>query len=260
MDESRATGEHVRRQLMQQDIRDLVAQKCTGAQRELGRNAGSGERVQHRTHRQRYKIGGRPIRGDRLVDQQAPADVESGYKSFLAYYRANYSRHLPADRAARILVISCGPGYLVNMLAQAGYTNVHGIDSDAGKVAHAKRHGLPCEVADAFEFLGRSAESWDTIIPEQELNHLTLDEMIDFLALCRRNLKPGGLIIVYGLNGANPLVGSENLAHNSGGRYDIMNTTTGLPDKMKALGEQLALDHRKMASWYELDIQTEKTA
>lgn len=145
---------------------------------------------------------------------QAPADVESGYKSFLAYYRANYSRHLPADRAARILVISCGPGYLVNMLAQAGYTNVQGIDSDPGKVAHAKRHGLPCEVADAFEFLERSAESWDTIIPEQELNHLTIAETIDFLKLCHRALRPGGGIVVYAMNGANPLVGSENLAHN----------------------------------------------
>jgi hypothetical protein len=39
-----------------------------------------------------------------------------------------------------------------------------------------------------------------------------------------------------------------------------MNTTTALPDKMKALGEQLALDHRKMANWYEVDIQTDNDA
>ncbi len=54
-----------------------------------------------------------------------------------------------------------------------------------------------------------------------------------------------------------PEVVAENLSHNSGGRYDVMNTTTALPDKMKALGEQLALDHRKMAAWYEVDIQTD---
>jgi hypothetical protein len=36
-----------------------------------------------------------------------------------------------------------------------------------------------------------------------------------------------------------------------------MNTTTALPEKMKALGEQLALDHRNMRMWYELDIQTD---
>ncbi|HEY8537980.1 MAG TPA: hypothetical protein VIL28_03875, partial [Steroidobacteraceae bacterium] len=43
---------------------------------------------------------------------QAPKDVEGGFKSFTAYYRANYLPHLPQDREARILVISCGPGYL----------------------------------------------------------------------------------------------------------------------------------------------------
>ena len=44
----------------------------------------------------------------------------------------------------------------------------------------------------------------------------------EFLGLCRLNLKPGGLMVVYGLNGANPLVGSENLAHN----IDHFNTFT----------------------------------
>lgn len=56
-----------------------------------------------------------------------------------------------------------------------------------------------------------------------------------------------------------PDVVVENLTHNTGGRYDVMNTTTALPDKMKALGEQLALDHRNMSAWYELDFQTDAT-
>ena len=54
-----------------------------------------------------------------------------------------------------------------------------------------------------------------------------------------------------------PEIVSENLAQNSGGRYDVMNTTTALPEKMKALGEQLALDHRNMSNWYEVEIQTD---
>lgn len=152
---------------------------------------------------------------------QAPPDVESGYQSFLAYYRANYVPHLPADRAARILVISCGPGYLVNMLAKVGYTNVLGIDSDAAKVEHARRKGLPCEVAEAFPFLEETTQGYDAIIPEQELNHLTLAETIEFLRLCRKALRPGGRIVVYAMNGANPLVGSENTAHNIDHFYNV---------------------------------------
>jgi 2-polyprenyl-3-methyl-5-hydroxy-6-metoxy-1,4-benzoquinol methylase len=153
---------------------------------------------------------------------QAPADVESGYRKFAAYYRANYLPHLPEDRAARILVVSCGPGYLVSLLHEAGYRDVVGIDSDPEKIARAHRRGLPCETAAAFDYIEQNREPFDVIIPEQELNHLTLDEQLEFLGLCRRNLKPGGLLVVYGLNGANPLVGSENLAHN----IDHFNTFT----------------------------------
>lgn len=145
---------------------------------------------------------------------QAPQDVEAGYTSFAAYYRTNYLPHLPQQRAARILVVSCGPGYLVNMLTQAGYSAVTGIDSDPAKIEHARRRGLPCEVAAAFGYLQRSRGQFDAIVAEQELNHLTHAETIEFLRLCHDALAPSGRVIVYAMNGANPLVGSENLAHN----------------------------------------------
>ena len=64
---------------------------------------------------------------------QAPQDVASGYRSFNAYYRANYLRHLPADRNARILVVSCGPGYLVNLLRGAGIHRVGGLRHRQGR-------------------------------------------------------------------------------------------------------------------------------
>jgi hypothetical protein len=39
----------------------------------------------------------------------------------------------------------------------------------------------------------------------------------------------------------------------------MMNATNALPDKMKALSQQLTLDHRTMAAWYRLDFETEST-
>jgi len=153
---------------------------------------------------------------------QAPEDMEKGYASFYQYYKHNYLPHLPEDKSARILVISCGPGYLVNLLDKEGYKDVLGIDSDSRKVAYAKSHDLNCEVARVFGFLRDQTDSFDVIIPEQELNHLTLEEQLEFLSLCRHRLRDGGLLFVYGLNGANPLVGSENLAHN----IDHFNTFT----------------------------------
>lgn len=152
---------------------------------------------------------------------QAPADIERGYASFAAYYRANYLPVLPSDRSSRILVVSCGPGYLVDLLIKIGYTSVSGIDSDSDKVNYATRRGLPCSVAQVFPHLTGRREEYDVIIGEQELNHLTIDESIDFLHLCRLALRPGGRVIVYAINSANPLFGSENRAQNIDHFYTV---------------------------------------
>jgi 2-polyprenyl-3-methyl-5-hydroxy-6-metoxy-1,4-benzoquinol methylase len=153
---------------------------------------------------------------------QAPPDVEKGYASFYEYYRQNYLPRLAQDKNAKILVISCGPGYLVETLAKHGYVNVLGIDSDPDKIQHAKEHDLNCQAAEAFSHLDAHRNNYDIIIPEQELNHLTISEQIEFLKLCRAALHDDGTVIVYGLNGANPFVGAENLAHN----IDHFNTFT----------------------------------
>jgi 2-polyprenyl-3-methyl-5-hydroxy-6-metoxy-1,4-benzoquinol methylase len=152
---------------------------------------------------------------------QAPKDAEKGFSSFAAYYRSNYLPWMPSDLGARILVISCGPGYLLKMLRDRGYSAILGIDSDPAKIAIAQRKTLPCQVAHAFEFLDTHPGQFDVIVPEQELNHLTLDETIDFLQRCRLALRPGGRILVYAMNGANPLVGSENLSHNIDHFYNV---------------------------------------
>ena len=153
---------------------------------------------------------------------EAPDDVESGYSSWARFYRANYLDRLPSDRDAEIFVVSCGPGYLVQLLADEGYRRVEGIDSFPEKIAFAERRGLPCRVGRAFAFLGSEERSFDAIFCEQELNHLTKEEMRDFLELCRKRLKIGGRLIVHGLNGANPITGAEALAQN----YDHYNSFT----------------------------------
>ena len=60
---------------------------------------------------------------------EAPEDIEKGYASFYKFYQHNYLKYIPQDRTSRILVISCGPGYFVNLLNSKGYYSVLGIDS-----------------------------------------------------------------------------------------------------------------------------------
>jgi SAM-dependent methyltransferase len=153
---------------------------------------------------------------------EAPEDVEKGFGRFEQFYRHNYLRRLPRDRAARVLVISCGYGYFLRLLGSAGYTDVLGIDSDPEKVRVAAERGYRCRVERAFDFLDRSPGGYDLIVAEQEINHLTKEEILLFLGLCRKNLAGGGTLVVHSLNGANPITGSEALAQN----FDHYNTFT----------------------------------
>jgi len=153
---------------------------------------------------------------------EGPEDVERGYSSFFKFYARNYLKYVPADRQSRILVVSCGPGYFVNLLAHKGYSDVLGIDSDPEKVQYAQQKQLNCKVAEAFPFLQANQDLFDVIFCEQELNHLTKDEILIFLKLCWNNLRKGGTLIVHVLNGANPITGAEALAQN----FDHYNTFT----------------------------------
>ena len=103
-----------------------------------------------------------------------------------------------------------------------GFMDVLGIDSDLDKIAVAEQHDLNCRVTNAFPFLRENQEPFDLIFAEQEINHLTKDEILTFLDLCRRNLKDGGMLFVHSLNGANPITGSEALAQN----FNHFNTFT----------------------------------
>ena len=153
---------------------------------------------------------------------EGPKDVEKGYQTFGQFYRVNYLKYVPADKTTRILVVSCGPGYFVNLLNQEGYSNVLGLDSDPEKVKPAQAKHLNCRVDNAVAFLANIDEYYDVIICEQELNHLTKDEIVMFLDICWERLTTGGTLIAHVLNGANPITGAEALAQN----FDHFNTFT----------------------------------
>lgn len=153
---------------------------------------------------------------------EAPENIEKGYGSFYQYYKANYLKYLPQNKTANILVISCGPGYFVNLLVKHNYNNVLGIDSDHRKVKYAVDRNLNCRTAAAFDFLQSTNKNFDAIFCEQEINHLTKEEILAFLKLCFDSLNDDGILIIHAVNGANPITGSEGLAQN----FDHYNTFT----------------------------------
>jgi SAM-dependent methyltransferase len=154
---------------------------------------------------------------------EAPDNIEEGYYSYCLFYKDNYRRFFPSGFDAKILCVSCGPGYGVKLLTDLGYRDVLGIDSFAEKIAWARRKPLNCREGFVFDFLEETPdETYDLIWLEQEINHLTRAEILDFLAICRRKLKRGGRLLTFVLNGANPITGAEALAQN----FDHFNTFT----------------------------------
>ncbi|MCJ7590407.1 MAG: class I SAM-dependent methyltransferase [Woeseiaceae bacterium] len=152
---------------------------------------------------------------------EAPDDIDKGYRTFGMFYDDNYSQYFPNDKNANILCVSCGPGYLVKLLPDLGYTNVEGIDSFPDKIAYASNRSLNCDVA--FDFLAESSDSsYDMIFCEQELNHLPKNEILEFLSLCKNKIRPHGRFNCFALNGANLITGAEALAQN----FDHQNTFT----------------------------------
>ena len=87
-------------------------------------------------------------------------------------------------------MVSCGPGYFVDMLVRHGYRNVIGIDSDPTKTEHGLKRKLDLRAERAFQFLAARKQAFQAIFCEQELNHLTKPEILEFLGLCRESLKP----------------------------------------------------------------------
>lgn len=153
---------------------------------------------------------------------EAPKDIEKGYGTFCQFYKHNYLKYIPKDKSSKILVISCGFGYFIELLKREGYFDVLGIDSFHEKIKYAERKKLNSRVEKAFPFLWQNKNPYDVVIAEQEINHLTKEEIRIFLGLCMKNLKENGTLIVHSLNGANPITGSEALAQN----FDHYNTFT----------------------------------
>ena len=145
---------------------------------------------------------------------EAPENIQKGYAKFAKFYRRNYLQYIEGNKDIKILVVSCGPGYFVSFLNQEGYKNVIGIDSDPEKVKFAKEKGLPCESLKAFEYLENQRDNYDVIIAEQEINHLTIEEILEFLRLVKQSLKKNGQLIAHSINGANPITGAESLTQN----------------------------------------------
>ena len=104
-------------------------------------------------------------------------------------------KYLPEDKNARILDAGCGPGFFLYALREHGYVNAHGVDLSEEMVQLAKKENLDVTQGDVFELLRNANSTYDLIVSTDVLEHLRKDELLDYVSLIAKALKPGGLFI-----------------------------------------------------------------
>lgn len=123
-----------------------------------------------------------------------------------SYWKWCDARVLPliaaVPRAAHVLEIGCGPGYLLEYLRNKGFSQVEGIDISAEQVAVAVERGTAARVADVFEELARHDASLSLILAFDVVEHFSKDENLRLFVAIRRALRPDGLVVLQTPNGA----------------------------------------------------------
>jgi SAM-dependent methyltransferase len=141
-------------------------------------------------------------------DGVSEGDETSEYVVFEGLFRG------PAERVAEsqrpyvdlirghepVLDIGCGRGEFLLLLAGEGIS-ASGVDSDAGMVERSRALGVNAVHGDANEYLENVPDgALGTIFSAQVIEHLRYDELRRLLALARRKLRAGGLLIAETVN------------------------------------------------------------
>lgn len=153
--------------------------------------------------------------GERVV----ASTLDWNYYSHLSVYRfaSNYTKGL------HVIDAGCGTGYGAAYLAQAGAQRVTGLDVSEKAIAYCRAHfstpGTEFVVANLSVEIPAPTGSVDAIFSSQAMEHLS--DIENFLAECRRVLKPRGFMVI-----AVPAITSrQQLEENIWNKFHITNLT-----------------------------------
>jgi SAM-dependent methyltransferase len=143
---------------------------------------------------------------DRYVSSEqagAGVDLQSPFRSQAVYVRHLIKKYIPTNKDLSILDLGCGHGTYLYFLQEGGYRQIKGVDFSGEQVALAHRLGLyTVEQGNIFTYASQLPnESVDIILLFDVLEHLTRQELVDFLPEVARVLRPRGLLIAHVPNG-----------------------------------------------------------
>ncbi len=109
-----------------------------------------------------------------------------------------------------VLDVGCGRGEFLELLKEHGIP-AKGIDLNEDMVYFCQERGLDVEHANAFDYLkGQPDDSLGGIIACQVIEHLSVEELIEFIKLCCQKLEKGGRAVFETVNPLSLLVSATN--------------------------------------------------
>jgi SAM-dependent methyltransferase len=133
--------------------------------------------------------------------QEIDAPVYSAWANWSAAHLRGW---LPADKDAACVDLGCGPGNMLYSLRKLGYRNTSGVDLSAAWMPIAHRVCQNVTEGDAREYLRARPGGFDLITAFDVVEHFRKDEVLDFLDVAYKALRPGGSIILQTPNAESP--------------------------------------------------------
>ena len=107
--------------------------------------------------------------------------------------------------AGAVLDLACGRGAWLRWMAARGAKDVAGVDWSQFDLDAVNLPGATLTRGDIFEFLRKGTDLFSVIHGKDIIEHMTKDEVVEFLSLCRDRLVPAGSLWISTFNALAPM-------------------------------------------------------
>lgn len=114
-------------------------------------------------------------------------------KARLTSIQHKFLKYFP--EGGRILDIGSGRGFFLELLTENGYIP-EGVDMDPTMQKVSAEQGFTVHTSDALTFLKSTNKQYDGIFASHIIEHMPIDDGIEFISLIKQHLAPGGVAII----------------------------------------------------------------